>query len=121
LLNSFPGLNINYRQLLYRLIGVIVPESNERDVFLEITGLDLSDAEIGYLQLPFPDSAKLVRQRQFKGLHHSLVQKISNAIKTLTKFVLKTNGCEFLFDVPIYGDTAFQFAIKDASIYYAEP
>jgi hypothetical protein len=38
---------------------------------------------------------------------------------------LKTNGCEFLFGGPIYGargqgDTAFQFAIKDASIYCAK-
>jgi hypothetical protein len=63
----FAGLIINYHQLLYRLIGVTVPESNERDVFQEETGLDLSDAEIGYLQLQFPDTAKLVRQRQFKA------------------------------------------------------
>jgi hypothetical protein len=102
-----------------------VPESNERDVILKETRFDLSDAEIGYLQLKFPDTAKLVRQRQFKGSYLSLVLQIRNAIKTSTKSVLKTNGCDFLFDGPIYGargqgDTAFQFAIKDAYIYCAK-
>jgi serine/threonine protein kinase len=102
-----------------------VPESNERDVIFEKTRFDLSDAEIGYLQSKFPETAKLVRQRQFKGQYLSLVLQIRNAIKTSTKFVLKTNGCQFLFDGPIYGshgqgDTAFQFAIKDASIYCAK-
>ena len=110
---------------LFSLFSAVI-EQSEFEVIRLKTGIELTEQEIGHLQLKIPEIANQVRKQSLIASGYlSVVRQIRFAVKSSTKFRLKEEGCRYSFDGPIpgaygQGNTVFQFAYQHATVYCAK-
>ena len=105
--------------------ALVLEDHSLTEVVESKTRTHLTALEVGFLQLNFPELCKEIRLGTYKGSYANVVNKARLSVKTMTRFELLKGECPYAFDGPIVdargqGNTVFQYAYKDSTVYCAK-